>query len=324
MQYVTFPCGLRVSKLCFGSLTVGPLQANLPLEQGASVIAYGLQKGINFIDTAQYYRNYAYLKRAIEISHKFDTVISTKTYAYTRQMAIDAVEEARTQLNRDVIDIFMLHEQESIHTLKGHMEALEYLFECREKGIVRAVGASTHHIALLNGMCTLSEEKNLKFDVVHPIYNLKGLGIADGTVLDMQQAMTRVKEKEIAVFTMKALGGGHLHTQAADALNFVLDTACVDAVAIGMQSIEEVDANIHFFEQREFSKENQKRLDQKKRTLFIEEDCIGCGKCVTRCGQNALKLISDSEGTHCVCDTKKCVLCGYCSGVCDLFAIKVL
>ncbi|HHX74544.1 MAG TPA: aldo/keto reductase, partial [Firmicutes bacterium] len=27
--------GIHVSRLCFGTLTLGPLQSNLPLEQGA-------------------------------------------------------------------------------------------------------------------------------------------------------------------------------------------------------------------------------------------------------------------------------------------------
>ena len=34
--------GLRVSRLCFGSLTIGPLQAGLGLEEGASVIRVAL------------------------------------------------------------------------------------------------------------------------------------------------------------------------------------------------------------------------------------------------------------------------------------------
>ena len=39
-----------------------------------------------------------------------------------------AFEEARRKLNRDKLDIFLLHEQESGLTIKGHWEAVEYLF----------------------------------------------------------------------------------------------------------------------------------------------------------------------------------------------------
>ncbi|HRU42362.1 MAG TPA: aldo/keto reductase, partial [Candidatus Diapherotrites archaeon] len=48
--------GLRVSRLCFGSLTIGPLQAGLDIEEGASVIRAAFDMGVNFIDTAELYR----------------------------------------------------------------------------------------------------------------------------------------------------------------------------------------------------------------------------------------------------------------------------
>ena len=52
----------------------------------------------------------------------------------------------------------------------------------------------------------------------------------------------------------------------------------------------------------------------------IEDYCEGCGNCVKRCPQKALRL----EGGRSVCDHGKCVLCGYCAKVCPLFAVKVL
>ena len=35
--------GITVSRLCLGVLTVGPLQANLPIEEGARVIKHALE-----------------------------------------------------------------------------------------------------------------------------------------------------------------------------------------------------------------------------------------------------------------------------------------
>lgn len=317
MEQVTLgKSGITVSRLCFGSLTVGHLQADLPPEEGAEILAYALGKGVSFIDTAQYYQNYETLRLGLRKSGKFDTVISTKTYAYTRKMAEDAFEEARKGLDRDVIDIFMLHEQESILTLRGHAEALDFLFEQREKGKIRAVGASMHHIAAVNGVCEIGRD----FDVIHPIYNFRGLGIADGTREEMEQAMERAHKKGIGIFTMKALGGGNFFPSAGEAFSFVLKNPNVDAVAVGMQSFDEVDADIEFFEKGTFSEKANAALAGKKRRLLIEEDCVGCGKCTGRCGQHALSL----KDGHAVCDVNKCVLCGYCSGVCPHFAIKVI
>ena len=311
---------LKVTKLCLGSLTVSPMQAALPLERAAEVMAYAFDRGINFTDTAQYYENYHILNAALKKCKAPEkVVISTKTYAWSRELAEAAVEQARRALDRDVIDIFMLHEQESIDTLRGHMEALEYLFECKSRGIVRAVGASMHHIAAVKGVITLTE-RGIPFDVIHPIFNKKGIGIADGEIGEMEKAVKRAHDLGIGTFAMKSLGGGHLYSLAKEAFDFVLSKDCIDSVAVGMQSEEEIDANISYFENGTFPDEAKRILDSKKRTLLIEDYCEGCGSCVERCTQSALTL---EEGRAKV-NMDKCVLCGYCSKACPVFAIKVI
>ena len=314
MKYKTLG-NLKVSELCFGSLTVGPLQANLPLIQGAEVIAHAFNSGINFIDTAQYYRNYEYIKLAMEMSGCYDVVISSKTYAHTAELAESAVNEACAAVGRDYIDIFMLHEQESIYTLRGHIEALEYLIKLKSAGKIRAVGVSTHHVAGVDGVCELVK-RGYPIDCIHPIYNYSGLGIADGNKYDMSAAIKHAHDMGIGIFSMKPLAGGHLYKNASKAFDFVLDCPYIDSVAVGMQSEEEIDANIKYFSDRTFGK----NIVKKQRRLHIEEYCKGCGKCAERCGQKALTI----KDGHAAADNNKCVLCGYCSAVCDIFAIKVL
>ena len=329
------PCLPAVSRLAFGSLTVSPLQACPDTESAADIIAYAFERGVNFIDTAQYYKNYHIIRRAFEKSGRAgDVVLSTKTYAYDRSTAEAAVEEARRATDRDTIDIFMLHEQESYETLRGHMEALEYLFECKSRGIIRAVGASMHHVAAVRGVITL-KERGIPLDVIHPIYNKSGIGIVDGDVHDMASAVRDAHAMGIGVFGMKALAGGHLCGGAAEAFDFVLDSGFIDAVAVGMQSTSEVDANIEYFTSRAFSDDHKRALSEKTRRLHVEEYCEGCGACVKRCPAHAMRLepVTDVPAengefvrtyTHrAVCDTSKCVLCGYCSGVCPVFAVKV-
>ncbi len=312
--------GVFVSKLCIGSLTVSPMQADLPLERGAEVLAYAFDRGITFTDTAQYYENYDIIRRALELCAVPERVrVSTKTYAYSRALAKEAVEQARRELDRDVIDIFMLHEQESYETLRGHMEALDYLFECKARGIIKAVGASMHHIAAVRGVKTLAL-RGFPLDVIHPIFNKAGIGIADGTVDEMAQAISEVHDLGIGVFGMKSLAGGHLYSSAAEAFDFVLDSGFIDAVAVGMQSEEEIDANIAYFESRSFPDSAKEALEKKSRRLLIEDFCEGCGSCVERCAQSALKI----EDGRASVDDSKCVLCAYCSKVCPVFAIKVI
>lgn len=320
LPFVDLTPSLTVTRLCIGSLTVSPMQAALPKDRASAVLAYAFDRGITFTDTAQYYENYDIIKGALDCCHAPErVVISTKTYAYSRELAAAAVDEARTKLGRDVIDIFMLHEQESYETLRGHMEALDYLFECKAKGIIRAVGASMHHIAAVDGVVTLAR-RGIRLDVIHPIFNKAGIGIADGSRDEMAHAIAQAHELGIGVFGMKSLAGGHLYNSAKEAFDFVLDSPFIDAVAVGMQSESEIDANISYFSDRSFPLEAEEALSKKRRRLLIEDYCEGCGACAARCGQGALKVI----GGRCTVDADKCVLCGYCSKVCPMFAIKVI
>ncbi len=305
--------GISVSRLCFGTLTFGPLQANLSPERAAELISYAFERGINFFDTAQFYRNYPHLKAGFsKISDS--AVLTSKSYAYTAEQAFSAVDEARQALNRDVIDIFMLHEQESEHTFRGHAEALDALYTLKARGVIRAVGASTHYISGVKAAAKLG------LDVIHPLINRDGLGIVDGTREEMEKAIAYAHAKGIGIYTMKALGGGNLFSKATECFDYALSLPFADSIAVGMQSEDEINANINFFNTNKFSSDDMARLDKKQRKILIEDWCTGCGCCAKACSQHALSL---SDG-HAVCNAEKCILCGYCSGHCPEWAIKII
>lgn len=306
--------GFQVSKICFGSLTIGPLQANLNIHQGAQVIKTALDLGINFIDTAELYQNYAYIKEALK-GHPQDVVIATKSYAYSKELMARSLENARRELDRDRIDIFLLHEQESLLTLKGHWEAVEYLLAAKAKGIVGAVGISTHRVEGVNATTEVKE-----IEVIHPMLNMAGLGIQDGNVEDMLRALKQAKEAGKGIYGMKAIGGGNLMAQVEAALKWSFQLDCIDAVAIGMKSPEEVRINVAWSEGIEPAPEDLAKVTREPRKLLIEEYCTGCGRCLEKCAQGALSF---HEGKSTV-NMEKCVLCGYCASVCPDFYIKVI
>lgn len=314
MQYVNLgTSGLKVSRLCFGGLIIGPLQVNLPVDQGAEVIRTALELGVNFIDTAELYDTYAPIREAIKRSG-IRPVISTKSYAYDREGAVKSLEKARRELDMDVIDIFMLHEQESRWTLRGHREALEYYMEAREKGIVKAVGVSTHNIEVVQVCAEMPE-----IQVIHPLVNRTGLGIGDGSLEQMLEAVQHASACGKGIYSMKSLGGGNLLNSLRESLDFVLNLPYIQSVAVGMQSPEEVIMNVCLFEGKEPPQEIVKALKSRSRHLHIDYWCEGCGRCVERCKQKALR-VQDGKA---VVDPDRCVLCGYCSSVCGQFAIKI-
>lgn len=307
---------LRVSRICFGALTIGPLQSRMPLQEGAGVLRWALERGINFIDTAELYGTYPYIREALK-GFNGEVIIASKSYAPTAAGMRRALEQARRELDRDVIDIFLLHEQESEHTIAGHRAALEFLLEAKSRGIIRAVGISTHAVRGVKAAV-----KTPGIEVVHPLINIQGIGILDGSRADMEMAIKEAHQYGLGIYGMKPLGGGNLWHRAREALEYAFNLPELDAVAIGMKSVSEVEANIALLERRNESDflMHQAR-EASPRRLHIESWCEGCGRCLEACPQGALLW---GVGGKVEVDQGKCILCGYCGATCEQFCIKII
>ncbi len=307
--------GIKVSRLCFGGLTVGPLQANLSPEAGAEIIAEAFLQGVNFIDTAELYGTYPHIKKALALYKDSPIVVATKSYAYDEETAKRSVDLALTAMDLNQIDIFLLHEQESEYTLRGHDAALKYYLKMKEQGIIKAVGISTHTVKAVKAAAKMAE-----IDVIHPIINKAGLGIQDGSVDDMVKALDIAKAHGKGIYGMKPLGGGNLIHSASACFEFVLDLPTLDSIAVGMQTKAEVLANIMVFNGQVVPSEIQSKISTHKRKLHIDFWCEKCSKCVVHCQHDALTLVED----HIAVNQDQCVLCGYCSSYCPNFCIKIV
>ncbi len=306
--------GISVSKICFGSLTMGPLQRNLSANEGASLIEYAYERGVNFIDTAELYETYAHIKAALKNIQREDFIIASKCYAYSEETAQQSFEKALREMGTDYVDVFMLHEQMSEHTIRGHYEAIEYFLKMKQEGKIRAFGISTHYVSGVLGAMKYPE-----IQIVHPITNVNGLGIQDGTRADMEMALKRYKETGGGILGMKPLGGGNLLTSVDACFDYILNQDYIDSIAFGMQSFDEIDYNIKRVNGEQIPEQLALKVAKNDKKLQIADWCIGCGACVKKCDHKALSL----EGQMAVVDRSRCVLCGYCSSVCPEFCIKV-
>lgn len=305
--------GIRVSRLCFGTLTMGPLQKNLPLTVGAGLFELAFGLGVNFIDTAEIYETYPYVREALRI--KQDAVVCTKAYAYDTKTAEESFRAAVSGIGREYIDIFLLHEQESAHTIRGHWEAVEYFLARKREGLIGAVGLSTHYVAAVRAANCYPE-----LEIVFPLINSTGVGIADGSAADMMQAIEEAHARKKGVFAMKPLGGGHLIRSREKAFRYLLEKESIASIAVGMQSEHEVRYNCAVFSGREPEAADVAAISLAERRLLIHDWCEGCGACVRRCKNGALSIADDKA----VVNRETCALCGYCAAVCPQFCIKVI
>lgn len=308
--------GKNISRLCYGTLTIGPLQRGFDSSYGASLLKKAFDLGINFYDTAEIYDNYDHIKKFLQMDiNRENVIISTKSYAYDEATAKASLTKALEEMETDYIDMFLLHEQESSHTLRGHYEAIEYFLKAKEKGLIRAFGISTHNLEALEAVLKVDY-----IDVVHAIVNQKGFGIVDGSIEEMLDLLIKLKEKNIFIYGMKPLGGGHLINSYKESMDFVLNIEELDSIAIGMQSESEIKANVLYASGRVVPSEVFEDIESIDRKLLIHDWCIGCGKCVERCQQHALKLVNEKATV----DQSKCVMCGYCAATCPELCIKVI
>lgn len=306
--------GLEVSIAGFGVLPMGPSQLALPVDEGAEIIRHALRNGINFLDTAQYYRTYPYISKALENGEFDDVIICSKSLCLDYEGMMEAILEARAAMNREVIDIFLMHEVRS-GQLEERFGAWAALKDAKVKGLVGAIGLSTHHIDITKVAASMED-----LDVVFPLINYAGLGIRKGedfgTKEEMLEAIAACHNAGKGVFSMKAFGGGSLTGHYQEALDYVFSKEEIDSVMVGFGKISEVDDLLSYLDG---SMEKSYNPDISKKKVYInQEDCEGCGACRAACPAGAIFY---NENGLAEVDHEKCLTCGYCSPVCPVRAV---
>jgi predicted aldo/keto reductase-like oxidoreductase len=241
-------------------------------------------------------------------------VLCSKSLAADYRSMTAAIEEARCQLDRDVIDIFLLHEVRP-GQLEERARAWEALNDARARGLVKAIGLSTHHVDVTGAAADLEE-----LDVVFPLLNYQGLGIRKGqhfaTADEMLAAIGDCRRAGKGVFTMKAFGGGSLTASYQKSLDFILSQPHVDAVMVGLGSRREIDDLLTYLNGQMPAAYNPDVSH--KRIHISQEDCEGCGACRKACPAGA--IFWNAAGLAEV-DPSRCLTCGYCTPVCPVRAV---
>ena len=130
--------------------------------------------GINFFDTAYVYtegRSEQYLGEFAAVERD-SLVIASKCASVggaTSANIRSQLDESRTRLNMDVIDVFYLHQWDNDTPLE---ESFSTLAELREAGLFRYIGVSNYSAWQTMKAANVAEKLGISIDILQPMYNL--------------------------------------------------------------------------------------------------------------------------------------------------------
>jgi aryl-alcohol dehydrogenase-like predicted oxidoreductase/NAD-dependent dihydropyrimidine dehydrogenase PreA subunit len=309
--------GIEVTELCFGALPMGPLQKNMPLEDCIRLVEAVLEKGINFIDTAQMYQTYAPIREALKTTG-IRPVIASKSAASDYDGMEKAINEALEQLGVDYVDIFLLHAARiGTQVFDERAGAIECMKDYKAKGLIRAMGISTHNVQVAKLTATRQD-----MDIMFPLINKAGTGLLDGTIEEMQQAIIENNAAGKGIYLMKVLAGGNLIEDYLESVDFARSLEGYHSIAMGMINTQEVDFNVAYFDGTYDPEKTPTVKGYSKRYQIFSHLCKGCKNCVTACPNYAIEF--DEEKKIAYIQEEKCLTCGYCSAACKEFAIRIV
>lgn len=190
MEYVNFGrTGVKVSRLCLGCMNFGGRQGEA---ESLRIIDQALERGINFIDTANVYghdpQNYDYgrgrseeiVGKALQGGKRQQVVLATKvhypmgddpnTRGNSRRHILEQCEASLQRLQTDYIDLYQLHGTNDDIPID---EALQALDDLVRSGKVRYIGTSGFAAWELLETLWVSKEFGLnRFVSEQPPYNL--------------------------------------------------------------------------------------------------------------------------------------------------------
>ena len=188
MKYVRYgTSGLKVSQLCFGTMTYGdPDWHEWVLDEAAARPFYksALEKGINYFDTADLYslgKSEEVTGRMLkEMAQRDEMVIATKVCrpmgpgannrGLSRKHIMESIDRSLKRLQTDYVDLYVIHRFDYETSID---ETIEALHDVVKAGKARYLGASSMWAWQFAKMLTLQRERRLsQFVSMQNLYNL--------------------------------------------------------------------------------------------------------------------------------------------------------
>ena len=302
--------GEKVSILGFGTMRLPTIKThdNIDKTEASNILKYGIDNGINIIDTAYPYHGKefaaagkceAFLGEFLkENSYREDILISTKSPSWLIEKEEDFTYYLDNQLKAlqtDYIDVYMLHDI-SLKQWEKFQEfnVIKFLENAKDEGKINHIGLSVH--------CDL-------WDLAEMLYAYDGwevcltqMNYVDESYQTGLEGLEYLKDEKIGTMIMEPLRGGTLvnnipqpisdiwdraevkRTPLEWALEYLWDMENVDCVLSGMNSLEQVKENIEIASKAKVNSisEFDKELIREVREKYMElrgNTCTGCNYC---------------------------------------------
>jgi aryl-alcohol dehydrogenase-like predicted oxidoreductase len=209
------------------------------------LVRHSIDQGIAFMDTADLYGSMPYVGRALKGVPQDKYIVLSKIWP--RQEYWNAwsggakaeVDRFRKELNRDVLDICLIHCMQNSNWPTEFERVRDELSELKQKGVVRAVGISCHDL----GAIKVAASHPWTDVILARINNVGKEALMDAAPDEVASVLKQARANGKVVLGMKIFGAGALTKpeQKDASLKYVWQNQLVDAITVGMLRPTEVD-----------------------------------------------------------------------------------
>ncbi len=125
---------------------------------GPDTLRAALDTGIDFVDTAREYEGSEFMiGQVVRERGGANFHVATKTFSHTADGSQRDVDRSLSMLGVEAIDLYQLHDVstwDAWRAVMGEDGALEGLQIARYRGLIRHIGASTHHLEIAREIIT--------------------------------------------------------------------------------------------------------------------------------------------------------------------------
>ena len=246
--------GVTLSRLGQGTGMRGGRRQSDHTRQGfeklVTLFRHASDRGVTFFDLADLYGSHLYFREALRSIPREKATILTKVWwrqdgppaevpaDYQRRSARATLTRFLEELGTDRLDIVLLHcvvAPDWDRELAGYMEELA---AAKKKGVVRALGISTHS---LDGLRTAAASPWV--DVILARINPRGAKM-DGTPEEVVPILRQARQNGKAILGMKIYGEGTLIDHRDECMAYAQRLGLLDAMTIGSVTPEQLDDNL--------------------------------------------------------------------------------